>query len=83
MARSPAGVTCKPTKSGVSFTRKGAWEFDPMWGSCWVMLGRDRRLRGVIKIKDGDSSNFIAERSLEPNDPIPDFPSCRDIWRKH
>jgi hypothetical protein len=77
-----AYVTCKPTKSGVSFTWKGAWEFDQMSGSGRVMLGRDGRLRGVIKIKDGDSSNFIAERSLEPNDPIPDPPSFRDKWRK-
>ena len=77
-----AYINCKPTKSGVSFTWKGAWEFDQMSGSGRVMLGRDGRLRGVIKIKDGDSSNFIAERSLEPNDLIPDPPSYRDKWRK-
>lgn len=67
-----AYVNCKPTKSGVSFTWQGAWEFDQMSGSGRVTLGRDGRLRGVIKIKGGDSSNFIAERSVEPNVPIPD-----------
>ncbi len=77
-----AYVNCKPTKSGVSFTWQGAWEFDQMSGSGRVTLGRDGRLRGVIKIKDGDLSNFIAERSVEPNAPIPDPPSYRDKWRK-
>jgi hypothetical protein len=77
-----AYVNCKPTKSGVSFTWQGAWEFDQMSGSGRVTLGRDGRLRGVIKIKDGDSSNFIAERSVEPNEPIPDPPSYRDKSRK-
>jgi hypothetical protein len=77
-----AYVNCKPTKSGVSFTWQGAWEFDQMSGAGRVTLGRDGRLRGVIKIKDGDSSNFIAERSVEPNEPIPDPPSYRDKWRK-
>ncbi|MBZ5499353.1 MAG: hypothetical protein LAP85_23390 [Acidobacteriia bacterium] len=77
-----AYVNCKPTKSGVSFTWQGAWEFDQMSGSGRVTLGRDGRLRGVIKIKGGDSSNFIAERSVEPNVPIPDPPSYRDKWRK-
>jgi hypothetical protein len=59
-----AYVNCKPTKSGVSITWEGAWEFDQMSGSGRVMLGKDGRLRGVIRIKDGDSSQFIAERSL-------------------
>lgn len=77
-----AYVYCKATKSGVSFTWQGAWEFDQMSGSGRVTLGRDGRLRGVIKIKDGDSSNFIAELSGEPDEPIPDPPSYRDKWRK-
>ena len=55
-----AYVNCKPTKSGVSFTWEGAWEYDPMSGSGRVTLGKDGRLRGVIKIKDGDSSGASA-----------------------
>jgi hypothetical protein len=77
-----AYVNCKPTKSGVSFTWKGAWEYDPMSGSGPVMLGKDSRLRGVIKIKDGDSSTFIALRLTEPDEPIQDPPSYRDKWRR-
>jgi hypothetical protein len=77
-----AYVNCKPTKSGVSFTWEGAWEYDPMSGSGRVTLGKDGRLRGVIKIKDGDSSTFIAVRSNEPDEPIQDPPSYRDKWRR-
>ena len=77
-----AHVNCRPTKSGVSFTREGAWEFDPMSGSGRVTLRKDGRLRGVIRIEDGDSSTFIAERAVEPDAPIPDAPSYRDKWRK-
>ena len=77
-----AYVNCKPTKSGVSFTWEGAWEFDQMSGSGRVNLGKDGRLRGVIRIKDGDSSQFTAERSVEPDKPIQDPPSYRDKWRR-
>jgi hypothetical protein len=77
-----AYVNCKPTKSGISFTWEGAWEFDQMSGSGRVRLGKDGRLRGVIRIKDGDSSQFIAERSVEPDKPIQEPPSYRDKWRK-
>ncbi len=77
-----AYVNCKPAKSGVSFTWKGAWEFVPMSGSGRVTLGKDGRLRGAIRIKDGDSSTFIAVRSTEPAQPIADPPSYRDKWRK-
>jgi hypothetical protein len=75
-----ASVNCRPTTSGVSFTWEGAWEFDPMSGSGRVTLRKDGRLRGIIRIKDGDSSAFIAERSIEPEEPILDPPSCRDEW---
>ena len=78
-----AYVSCKPTKSGVSFTWEGAWEYDPMSGSGRVTLGKDGRLRGVIKIKAGDSSTFIAVRSNEPDEPIQDPPSYRDKWQRH
>lgn len=77
-----AHVICKPTKLGVSFTWEGAWEFDPMSGSGHVKLGKDDRLKGVIKIKGGDESTFIAERSVEPDEPIPFPPSYRDKWRR-
>ena len=77
-----AYVSCKPTKTGVSFTWEGAWEYDPMSGSGRVALARDGRLKGSIRIKDGDSSLFIAVRAKEPDEPIPPPPSYRDKWRR-
>ena len=77
-----AWVNCKPTRTGVSFTWEGAWEYDPMSGSGRVVLARDGRLRGTLRIKDGDSSTFAAERTEEPDDPIPHPPSYRDKWRR-
>ena len=77
-----AYVNCRPIKSGVSFTWEGAWEFDAVSGSGRVSLGKDGRLRGLIRIKDGDSSTFVAERSNEPDQPIPAPPSYRDKWRR-
>ena len=47
-----------------------------------MTLGKDDRLRGVIRIKDGDSSTFIAVRSIEPDEPIPAPLSYRDKWRR-
>jgi hypothetical protein len=76
-----AHVNARPTKTGVSFTWSGAWEYDPMSGTGTVRLGKDGLLRGVLRIKDGDSSKFTAERTQEPNSPIPDPPSYRDKWR--
>jgi len=77
-----AHVDCKPTKTGVSFTWKGAWEYDPVSGTGNVRLRKDGRLAGRIRIKDGDESSFIAERAEEPDEPIPDPPSYRDKWRR-
>ncbi len=77
-----AYVNCKPTKTGVSFTWDGAWEFAPVSGSGRVKVGRDGGLRGVIKIKGGDESTFVAERSAKPDEPIPSPPSYRDKWRR-
>ena len=77
-----AYVNCKTTKTGVSFTWRGAWEYDPVSGTGSVKLRKDGRLSGRIKIKNGDESTFIAERAGEPEEPIPDPPSYRDKWRR-
>ena len=77
-----AYVNCRATKTGVSFTWQGAWEYDPMSGSGRVNLGKDDRLKGVLRIKDGDQSAFIAVRADAPDAPIPDPPSYRDKWRR-
>jgi hypothetical protein len=57
-------------------------EYDQMSGSGSLKLRKDGRLRGRIKIKNGDESDFIAERTSEPAEPIPDPPSYRDKWRR-
>ncbi len=77
-----AYVNCKLTKKGVSFTWKGAWEYDPTSGTGSVSLREDGRLAGKIKIRGGDNSTFIAERAKEPDEPIPNPPSYRDKWRR-
>jgi hypothetical protein len=77
-----AHVNAVPTKTGVSFSWQGAWEFDQVRGSGTVKVGRDGRLQGKIRIKDGDSSTFVAVRAEEPDQPIPDPPSYRDKWRR-
>ena len=73
---------CRPTKSGVSFTWQGAWEWDRMSGTGSVKLRKDGRIAGRLKIKNGDDSTFVAERTEEPREPIPDPPSYRDKWRR-
>ena len=70
-----AYVSCKPTKTGVSFTWEGAWEYDAMSGSGRVTLGRDGRLKGTLRIQDGDSSTFVAVRAEELDQGIPRPPS--------
>jgi hypothetical protein len=77
-----ADVNCRPTKSGVSFTWEGAWEFDQMSGTGRVALGKDGLLKGVIRLKSGVSSRFVAERSVAPAEPIAAPPSYRDKWRR-
>jgi len=77
-----AYVNMRPTKAGAAFTWEGAWEYDPMSGTGSVKLGKDGKLHGRIKIKDGDESTFLAERSSAPAEPIPDPPSYRDKWRR-
>ncbi len=63
----------------ISFT---GYEYDQMSGTGSASLGKDGRLRGRIKINDGDSSTFMAERTTAPKSPIPDPPSYRDKWRR-
>jgi hypothetical protein len=76
-----AYVSCRPTKTGVSFTWQGAWEYDQVSGTGSVKLGKDGRLKGKLSIKNGESSTFVAERAQEPDEPIPAPPSYRDKWR--
>lgn len=77
-----AYVEARPTKTGVSFTWSGAWEYDQLTGSGSVKLGKDGRLKGVFRIKNGDSSTFVAERAARPAEPIQEAPSYRDKWRR-
>ena len=74
-----AYVDIRPTKAGASFTWQGTWEYDPMTGTGSVKVGKDGRLRGRIRVADGDESTFIAERTSRA-EPIPDPPSFRDKW---
>ena len=77
-----ANVQCRPNKSSISFTWSGAWEFDQVSGTGNVKLQKDGSLKGKIKIESGDNSSFVAVRSEEPGEPIPDPPSYRDKWRR-
>lgn len=77
-----AHINCRVTKAGVSFTWKGAWEYDQVSGSGSVRLRKDGCLAGRIKIKDGDESTFIAERAEEPDESIPEPPSYGDKWHR-
>jgi len=76
-----AYVNFRATKTGASFTWEGAWEYDPMKGTGSVRLGKDGRLRGRIRIENGDDSSFVAERTEAPSEPIASPPSYRDKWR--
>jgi hypothetical protein len=77
-----AYVNVRPTKNGASFSWNGAWEYDQMSGTGSLKPGKDGKLHGRIKIKDSDSSTFIAERTSQPTEPIPDPPSYRDKWTR-
>ena len=77
-----AHVNCGPTKAGVSFKWKGAWEYDPVSGTGSIKLRKDGRLAGKIRIKDGDESNFIAIKAEEPDEPIPEPPRYGYKWRR-
>jgi hypothetical protein len=77
-----AHVNARFVRNGVSFTWEGASEYDPISGTGRARLDKDRRLKGTIRITDGDESTFVAERTGEPSAPIPDPPSYRDKWRR-
>ena len=77
-----ADVEWIATKTGVRFVLTGSWEYDPTVATGSVKLGKDGRLKGTFKIKQGDSSTFIAERTDAPSRPIPPPPSPRDKWRR-
>jgi hypothetical protein len=68
--------------SGLKFTWTGAWEFDQMTGTGTVRLGKDGKLKGTFRIKQGDRSTFIAEKAIAPKQPIPDPPSYREKWSR-
>jgi hypothetical protein len=53
-----------------------------MSGTGRARLRKDGRLTGTIRIKDGDDSTFVAERTEAPAEPIPPPPSYRDKWRR-
>jgi len=77
-----AHVKAMAVETGVSFIWMGAWECDQLSGTGSVKLDKDGRLRGRIRIEDGDESTFLAERAEAPDEPIPDPPSYRDKWRR-
>ena len=77
-----AYADCVVTKTGVAFTWNGAWEYDQLSGTGRVELRKDGRLAGLIQIRGGDKSHFVAERTERPGEPIPDPPSYRDKWRR-
>ena len=47
-----------------------------------MKVGRDGTLKGTLRIKDGDSTSFTAERTKAPDGPIQSPPSYRDKWRR-
>ena len=77
-----ARVHARPTKRGVSFTWEGASEYDPVSGTGTAAVDKDGRLKGRIRITDGDETTFVAVRTEEPDEPVADPPSYRDKWRR-
>lgn len=77
-----AYVDAHETRNGIAFSWRGAWEFDPHSGTGTASLVEDDRLEGTIRIRQGDSSTFVAERTDAPDAPIPDPPDPRDKWRR-
>ena len=78
-----ADLELMPTKTGARFTWEGMWEWDSMTGTGTLRLAKNgQKLHGTIKIKQGDSSTFVAEKTSEPNQQIPNPPRYRDKWRR-
>ena len=77
-----ATVDAHETLSGIAFSWHGAWEFDPKSGTGSARLVGNDRLEGEIRIRQGDSSSFVAERTEAPDAHIPDPPDPRDKWRR-
>ena len=69
-----ADVNARFVRNGVSFTWAGASELDPIAGTGRAGLAKDGRLKGTLVINGGDKSTFLAERTEEPSQPIPDSP---------
>jgi hypothetical protein len=67
-----AYVNCKPTKTGISFTWEGAWEFDQMLGSGSVILGKNGRLKGIFRIKDVDAAHVSASQDESSSSGVDD-----------
>lgn len=65
-----ASVNCTFVRNGISFTFEGHSEYDPISGSGRAKLRQDGRLSGKIRLKGGDESTFLAERTEEPATPI-------------
>jgi hypothetical protein len=53
-----------------------------MSGTGRFTLGKGGRFKGVLYIKDGDSSSFVAVRAEGPEESVPPPPSDRDKWRR-
>jgi hypothetical protein len=77
-----AYVSWTAARSGLAFTWMGAWEYDQMMGTGTAKLGKDGKLKGTFRIKQGDHSTFVAEKTTAPEQPIPDPPSYRDKWSR-
>ena len=77
-----AHITPRVTKTGVSFSWEGSWEYDSLTGTGRVQLTKDGLLTGVLRIKAGDQSTFVAERTEPPRNGVEAPPSYRDKWRR-
>ncbi len=77
-----AYVNWEVATSGLKFTWTGAWEFDQVTGTGTVKLGKDGKLKGTFRIKSGDHSTFVTEKTTAPERPIQDPPSYRDKWSR-
>jgi hypothetical protein len=53
-----------------------------MSGTGTARVGKDGRLRGKIRITNGDDRTFVAERADAPSGSIEEPPSYRDKWRR-